>query len=439
MATNRNKPNTMSSQLRDRAKEIKQIIKTSQSEISGQLKGAAKDMKQSVKASQNEFSSQLRSVAKEAKQTLKSSQGQESSQDQPFKLTADQKFFLVIGGVVGLGLILAAILFSQVAWVFPPVDHSLAVEEGRNYFISVDEDITVDCNLSYSDTYERFTCQPVTFDGEFSSYETTELRSSYTSDVDLTTDGDAFSVTVAPYRSSSFDYKSSYFSVDDLKKISTDIELKVYNSVLNKDMATQTVHITYALTDDETAQIETKHEEYVREQARKKAECEASAGQWTGSRCKSKEELEAEEREKQEAAKRAEEAKKAEEERKRQEEEAEKKRQEEEERKRREEEEAKRAEEEKSQSGGSQSSGGSSDSPSQIPQEEIWTGIAACKRAIKQAYGITVKDTEYSGGNWLGVDYVWVLKFRNYSGAYTMVTCQYNWKTGAASSSYINW
>ena len=77
------------------------------------------------------------------------------------------------------------------------------------------------------------------------------------------------------------------------------------------------------------------------------------------------------------------------------------------------------------------------DDPYQIPESEIWTAIAACKRVIKQLYGLKVKDTEFFNGYWYGEDYVWLLAFRGTT--YNSVTCRYNWKTGYATSSYINW
>lgn len=391
MATNNDKLNKMSSQLRDKAKEIKQTIKANQVEVSNQLHNTVKEAKRVINTNSGEIP----------------------------KLSKKQKI-----ATAAISIVLALLTIGVLGTFAAVQSTKIATEKGRDYFIEVEENITADCGLFYNQSSEEFRCKEVAFSGKLSSYETTELRINDKSyDVETKVDDNNFSITKKSFSPSNFHYKSFSFSIDDIKNVSADIELSIYNTVLKKDMATKLVHIEYTITDEEAARIKSRYEEYLIEEAERKAEEE-----------KERAEREAEEKKKQEEA---EAAKKAEEEaeKKRQEEE-ERKRQEEEARKRQEEEEAaKRAEEEKSQSSGSSNSS----DPTKIPSEEVSTGLAACKRVLKQQYGITVKDTEFSAGFWSGIDYVWLFRFNSSSGSYTMTTCQYNWKTGTATSEYINW
>lgn len=76
------------------------------------------------------------------------------------------------------------------------------------------------------------------------------------------------------------------------------------------------------------------------------------------------------------------------------------------------------------------------DNPDQIPEDEVSTGIAACRRVAKDNYGLKIKVTDFANGYVGNEDYAWMFVFKGSS--YSMVTCQYHWKTGYAEIMYIN-
>ena len=136
--------------------------------------------------------------------------------------------------------------------------------------------------------------------------------------------------------------------------------------------------------------------------------------------------------------KQQEELRRQQEEEKRQEEERQRK---EEEAKKQQEEQSQQQQETEKQEDNNSSVDQNADSPYQIPQNEVTTGVYACARKIQEA-GYPKAKIEMERGYWSGYDYTWMIvgKASYKDGGWTSpykylpnrIVCSYNWKTGFA-------
>lgn len=282
-------------------------------------------------------------------------------------------------------IILVIIIFSIVSIISKKIE--ITNERNRNYYVDIDENFTFDCNAKYDGGFSAY-CEDRFISGQYSHYDTVE----FTWTVSLTTNGNSFTQKLYDYVEPS-SYKRKDFNIEDLKNgMDKSYTFSLKNKVLNEIVANKTVKIHYNFSEADLNIISQLHDKWVSEETEKEAKAQQ----------------EAEEKARKEAEKEAEDKARKEAEEKAAEEEAKKKATE------------------------------SGDNPYQIPENEISTAIVVCKRVLKNAYGIDVKTTDYSSGNWSGRDYEWILAFR-YGKNYTLATCGYNWKTGAGTAKYINW
>ena len=208
--------------------------------------------------------------------------------------------------LIALGIVLALILIVVIKNAI-----EVAIEENRDYYISIDDEYTFDCNASYDEKSKNLYCEEREMPGEFSDYETVYISGG------VSDRGEGKFVIVSQR---SF-YKPDYETEDELDFAKIENNLKVnsdvyiYNRRLQKAVFRKNYIINYRLTDADKELIAKKREDWKEWKiAEEKAKAEREAEE-----AKKKEEAAkaAEEKKKQEEAKKAEEeAKKAEDARK---------------------------------------------------------------------------------------------------------------------------
>ena len=300
------------------------------------------------------------------------------------KIFFDHYKYVFIGLAVFFVIIILISIISAVSKT-----SEIANERNRNYYIKIDEQFTFDCNAKYDGGFSAY-CENRFINGEFSNYDTVEFSWL----VSLTTNGNSFSQELYDYVDPSY-YKKKDFNIDDLRNgMDKSYSFDLKNKVLNEIVASKMVKIHYNFSESDLGLISQLHDKWMAEEAEKEAKARQEAEE--------KARKEAEENAKKEAEEKA--AK----------EEAERKAREE-------------AEKEATESG---------NNPDQIPEDEVYTGIAACQRVAKNNYGLKLRTTEFANGYTGNEDYAWMFVFRGSN--YNMVTCQYNWKTGYAEIMYVD-
>ena len=154
-------------------------------------------------------------------------------------------------------------------------------EESRDYFIKV-EDVNTDCAAIFNSLTDSLGCNKIKISGEFSKYETVELRESFSSDNSLDVNGGKFEKN----KESSFGlyqfYSRDNYNPQDTNFFEEKITFEIFNKVLNKVVKSKTITIRYNLTDEDKNLFVNKFNEYknkkqaeAEEQQRKQAEWKA--------------------------------------------------------------------------------------------------------------------------------------------------------------------
>ena len=319
------------------------------------------------------------------RQTPQSNKTKEIKRSKPESLT---KIVRIAKRYWKLALVVVVIAVAIIAISVIKNNAEIVAEENRDYFINVDDKISKQCSLEYNDGSKQFSCGKITFDGTFSSYDTVELRKGdHDLYLDITTSGNDFSISHKIYPSV-FNYRSDYFSADKLEKsIDVDVEIKIHNTILKRDVLSKKVTISYSLTSEQAEQIKAKREEYLKEQSEEE------------SKKKSEEERKA----KEEADKKAEE-------------------------------EAKKAEE-KSKSESSSGSSSQSDGESLPDDIDPYDIKALCERTLKSVgYSNSISVTNHYAMGYPPYIYVIVGTLKGKD----TVQCQANWSSWTVKSLTIN-
>ncbi|MFZ2275877.1 MAG: hypothetical protein WAV68_02820 [Candidatus Nanogingivalis sp.] len=154
-------------------------------------------------------------------------------------------------------------------------------EESRDYFIKV-EDVNTDCGATFNSSTDSLGCNKIKISGEFSKYETVELRESFSSDNSLDINGGKFEKN----KESSFGlyqfYSRDNYNPQDTNFFEEKVTFEIFNKVLNKVVKSKTATIRYNLTDEDKNLFVNKFNEYknkkqaeAEEQQRKQVEWEA--------------------------------------------------------------------------------------------------------------------------------------------------------------------
>lgn len=267
-----------------------------------------------------------------------------------------------------------------------------AILENREYSINPEQsEYIFECN---SPNGEK--CQTRIISGDFTNYNDITILDYYLHE--CSTSGNKFDCewSQSLYDAYSSESLTKEAIPDSLEEITT-LYIKDKNDIYSTALASKKITIKYTLSDKDKDAIMNASKDY-------------------NNNFSKKEEKKAEEESKT----------KAEEEKKKAEEEAKKKAEEE---KKKAEEEAKKTEEEAKKKVEEQKK---KESVSEIPNDEITTGIAACNRVSGSKI---VKMTNLADSYWGGRDYEWMYRFQ--ASGHTIV-CAYNWKTGAARVTYSN-
>lgn len=205
-------------------------------------------------------------------------------------------------------LVAVVVLIIAIVNIVKSIQHSIqiATEEGRNYFITTQEDIYTDCNLEES-SYGYLSCKNVSLTGSYSDYNTTALKAS---SFDLKAGDGSFTVSTG-YSLSKSEYEKDDFDINNIKgEHTTSTKINLYNNVLSREMASKTITTHFKLNEQDKSLIAKKNQDWKQwkaEEEQKKAQQEAEAAAK-----KAQEEAEAAAKKAQEEAEAA--AKKAEEE-----------------------------------------------------------------------------------------------------------------------------
>lgn len=206
------------------------------------------------------------------------------------------------GSLIALGVVLILALIPIIKNAI-----EVAIEENRNYYISIEDEYSFDCNAIYDEKTKYLYCEEREIPGDYSDYETVYIGGS-TSDR-----GDGRFVIVSKR---SF-YKSDYETENELdftkieKNLALDSDVYIYNRRLEKTVSRKNYTIKYHLTNADKELIAKKREDWKKwKAAEEKAKAEREAEE-----AKKKEDAKkaAEEKKRQEEVEKAEEARRAEE------------------------------------------------------------------------------------------------------------------------------
>lgn len=220
--------------------------------------------------------------------------------------------------VIGVIIVCAAI----VAIVIAAVSHAVKIstEENRDYYISIDDKFTFDCNAEYDEQYKSISCEDRTISGTFSNYDTitfdkyNHIYGGTSSDYKV--NGNNFEKELG-YQVYTSLYETDDFNKDDLDTLESYSYISLYNTVLERDVFQKQIDIEYKLTEDDKNLIIQKHEDWkiwkqAEEERKAREEAEQKAKEAEDQAKRDAEKAESERKSTEEEAKRkAEEAAKA--------------------------------------------------------------------------------------------------------------------------------
>lgn len=129
---------------------------------------------------------------------------------------------------------------------------TLRTERNRDYYINTTESVTFDCNASYSSTSDNISCERQTLNGEFSKYDTVEVKHA-------SMNGNEFSKSVSTY----IRYQNGDFDIASLEDGLTEREtITLHNEVLNETVSEVIVEVRYVIDEQDLALVSKKHDEW---------------------------------------------------------------------------------------------------------------------------------------------------------------------------------
>ena len=175
---------------------------------------------------------------------------------QDIKIFLDRNKLWLILGAVALVIVMGVIIVNSMG---------RRIEEGRNYYINIDERFEFDCNAKIE--HSLIYCEEHTINGTFSNYDTVQFAWT----LDTTTNGDNFAKRIHD-TVGAFLYQKNDFNIDDLRNgIDVNHSLSLENKVLNKAVANKTITVHYNFSEADLGLIGQQHEKWVAEEAEKAA------------------------------------------------------------------------------------------------------------------------------------------------------------------------
>lgn len=169
--------------------------------------------------------------------------------------------------------ILAAVVLLVIVWIIGVINNS--IERNRDYYIDVDDEITLDCNLRQDAESGDFQCANGIFTGKFSKYDTAELDG----DSELSIDGGSFTYIVASPTISADQYRTKDYSIDSITGKFKDVKSKlwIYNTYLRENVLEKNLAVSWRFSDDDIAKLNEANQKWLdEERAREEAERQAA-------------------------------------------------------------------------------------------------------------------------------------------------------------------
>ena len=169
--------------------------------------------------------------------------------------------------------ILAVVVLLIIVGIIGAINNS--IERNRNYYIDVDDEITLDCNLWQDAESGNFQCTNGVLAGKFSKYDTAELDG----DSELSIDGGNFTYNVASPTISADQYRTKDYSIDSVTGKFKDVKSKlwIYNTYLRENVLEKSIAVSWRFSDDDIAKLNEANQKWLNEErAREEAERQAA-------------------------------------------------------------------------------------------------------------------------------------------------------------------
>lgn len=177
-------------------------------------------------------------------------------------------------------VILAVVVLLIIVGIIGAINNS--IERNRDYYIDIDDKITLNCNLWQDAESGNFQCSNGVLAGKFSKYDTAELDG----DSELSIDGSSFIYSVASPIISAKQYRTKDYSIDSITGKFKDIKSKlwIYNTYLRENVLEKSIAVSWRFSDDDIAKLNEANqkwldEERVREEAERQAAEAAKAAE----------------------------------------------------------------------------------------------------------------------------------------------------------------
>ena len=170
-------------------------------------------------------------------------------------------------------VILAVVILLVILWIIGVISNS--IEWNRDYYIDVDDEITLDCNLWQDTESGNFQCTNGVLVGKFSKYDTAELDG----DSELSIDGGNFTYNVASPTISADQYRTKDYSIDSITGKFKDVKSKlwIYNTYLRENVLEKNLAVSWRFSDDDIAKLNEANQKWLdEERAREEAERQAA-------------------------------------------------------------------------------------------------------------------------------------------------------------------
>lgn len=169
--------------------------------------------------------------------------------------------------------ILAVVVLLIIVGIIGAINNS--IERNRDYYIDIDDEIILNCNLWQDAESGNFQCSNGILTGKFSKYDTAELNG----DSELSIDGSSFTYNVASPIISADQYKTKDYSIDSITGKFKDVKSKlwIYNTRLRENVLEKSLAVSWRFSDDDIAKLNEANQKWLNEeQAREEAERQAA-------------------------------------------------------------------------------------------------------------------------------------------------------------------
>ena len=139
-----------------------------------------------------------------------------------------------------------------------------SIERNRDYYIDIDDEIILNCNLWQDAESGNFQCSNGILTGKFSKYDTAELNG----DSELSIDGGNFTYNVASPIISADQYKTKDYSIDSITGKFKDVKSKlwIYNTYLRENVLEKSLAVSRRFSGDDIAKLNEANQKWLNEE-----------------------------------------------------------------------------------------------------------------------------------------------------------------------------